>query len=112
MGGARVRAPEEDYVGVLDLLVRTSTATCSKDCRQTGDGRSVSSAVATVDVVGAEDRAGELLSQIVGLIRRLRTGEEAKRLASVFCLNGSEPVHRGHHRVVPRGGLQTTISTN
>jgi hypothetical protein len=42
---AGIRAPQQDDVGVVILLVRGSSATRSKDRRQTDDARSVSSSV-------------------------------------------------------------------
>ena len=48
---ARVRAPEEDEIGLLDLLVRARAAARSEYRRQTDDARGVSGAVAAVDVV-------------------------------------------------------------
>jgi hypothetical protein len=42
---AGIRAPQQDDVGVVILLVRGSSATRSKDRRQTDDARSVSSPV-------------------------------------------------------------------
>ena len=49
----RIRAPENDEVGFLDLSIGTRPATRSKYCRQTDDTGSVSSAVTAIDVVGA-----------------------------------------------------------
>lgn len=66
---AGVGAPQHQEIGVLHLLVRTRSPACSENCRQTDDARSVSSAIAAVYVVGADDGASELLSQIVQLVR-------------------------------------------
>ncbi len=46
MGFARVRAPQDDQVRVLDLPIAAGAATSSEYRRQTGDARSVSGAVA------------------------------------------------------------------
>src|SRR4029077_8218330 len=72
---ARVRAPQDDEVGFLDLLVGARAAPCSEYRRQTDDARGVSSTVAAVDVVAADDRARELLREIVHLVGRLRAAE-------------------------------------
>ena len=59
---ARIRSPQDDQVSLLDLLVGVRAAACSEDRRQTGDARSMSGAVAAVDVVATDDRARELLA--------------------------------------------------
>ena len=76
---ARVRAPEHDQVGVRDLLVGARTAACPEYRRQTDDARSVSSSIAAIDVVAADDRASELLRDVVHLVGRLRAAEHAER---------------------------------
>jgi hypothetical protein len=42
---AGVRAPQQDDIGVVVLLIRGGTATGSEDSRQTDDARSVSGSV-------------------------------------------------------------------
>jgi len=59
MGLTRVRAPEQDEVRILDLAIGTSCATRTKNRRQTDDAGGVSSTVATIDVVGANDHASK-----------------------------------------------------
>jgi len=71
MGLAGVGAPEDDQVGLFGLAVRAGAASGSEDRRQTDDARGVSSAVAGVDVVGADNLAGELLGEVVDLVCRL-----------------------------------------
>ena len=75
---ARVRAPKQDHVGLFDFAVRARPAARSEHCRQTDDARRVSSPVAAVDVVGADDLAGELLGDVVELIGGLGAAEEAE----------------------------------
>jgi hypothetical protein len=75
----RVGSPEKDHVRFFDLLIGVRTAAGTKDRRQTGDARSVSSAIATIDVVTAYHNAGELLRYEVHFVCRFRTAEEAKR---------------------------------
>ncbi len=86
---ARIRTPHDDEVGLLDFVVATGTSACSEHCRQTGDGRSVSSAVAAIDVVGVHYDSGEFLSHVVGLIGRFGTAEQPEGVAAVaaeaFC---------------------------
>ena len=79
MGLAGVGAPQHDEVGVLHLGVAAGPAPCSEDCRQTGDGRSVSGAVTGVDVVATEGHPHELLGHEVHLVGGLRAGEHAHR---------------------------------
>ena len=75
---ARVRAPEHDQVRTLaQLLVGAGPATCTEHRRQTDDARSVSGAVAAVDVVRAEGETRELLCCEVQLVRGLGAAEEA-----------------------------------
>ena len=84
---AGVRAPQDDQVGVLDFLVGTSPSPGSECCRQTGDARSVSSAVAAVDVIASDYAPNKLLRRKVQLICRLRATEHAEglRSAAVDC---------------------------
>ena len=75
---ARVRAPEQDHVGMLHLLVGAGAAAAAEHRRQTGDAGSVSSAVAAIDVVTRQHRAHELLRHEVHLVGGLRAAEEAE----------------------------------
>ncbi len=80
---SRVRSPKDDQVGVLGLLVGARAAACPEDRRQTDDARSVSSSIAAIDVVAADDGASELLRDIVHLVGRLRAAEHAVGLRAV-----------------------------
>src|SRR4029077_11305581 len=97
-----VRAPEEDEVGLLDLLVGARPPARTEHRRQSGDAGSVSRAVAAVDVVAAEDGAGELLGDEVHLVRALRAAEEPEGVRAV--LGDHTPQARGGpvERLVPR----------
>ena len=55
MGLTRIRPPEEDEVRILDFAIGARCATRTKNRRQTDDARGVSSTVATVDVVRANN---------------------------------------------------------
>jgi hypothetical protein len=61
MGFASVRTPKQNDVRLFDFAVGTCAATRSENRRQTGDAWSVSSAVATVNVVAADHRPRKLL---------------------------------------------------
>src|SRR5215467_12682983 len=80
---ASIRAPKQDDVRVFDLAIRTGPASRSENRRQTGDARSVSSPVTTVDIVRAHDGANELLGDIVQLVDSLGAAEHAK-VAVIF----------------------------
>ena len=99
---ARIRAPQEDAVGLLDLLVRARAAAHPEHRRQTGDAWRVSGAVTAVDVVRAHHDAGELLRGEVHLVRALRTTEQAERLAAVGVARGPQAGGRLLQRFVPR----------
>src|SRR6185436_10504281 len=98
---AGVRSPQEDDVRLLDLAVRARSAPRSEHRRQTDDAGSVSGTVTAVDVVGAERDAGELLGQIVHLVRRLRAGEEAQGLSAVRVANAAKTRRGGVEGFVP-----------
>src|SRR5579864_5707000 len=80
MGLTRVRAPEEDQVGLFDLAVGTRSAPGSEHCRQTDDTGRMSSSVAAVDVVAADDRTDELLRDEIHLVGRLGAAEAPERV--------------------------------
>src|SRR5262249_46795852 len=71
--------------------------------RQTDDARRVSGAVAAVDVVGPDDRARELLSDEVHLVRGLRAGEHPERARSALLDRRPESRRGPIERLVPRG---------
>ena len=83
MGIAGVGPPEDDQVRLLDLLVRTRAPARPEHCRQTDDARCVSSAVATVDIVRADDGPNKFLRSVVEFVRCLRTTKHAERPGGV-----------------------------
>src|SRR5439155_13008527 len=98
---ARVRAPQDDEVGVLNLPVGARPAARAENRRQTDDARRVSRAVAAVDVVAADDAAGELLREIVHFVGRLRAAEHAEAGRPVALDDGAETERGAIERLVP-----------
>src|ERR1044072_6704493 len=98
MRRTRVRSPEEDDVRLLDLAVGARPSTRAEHRRQTDDARSVSSPVATVDVVGAEGDPGQLLRQEVHLVGGLRAAEDAERVRTARIDVAAEALGRGIER--------------
>ena len=98
---ARVRSPQEDDVRLLDFAVGARASTRAEHRRQTDDARGVSGPVATVDVVGAERDAGELLRQEVHFVRGLRAAEDAERVRAARVDVAPESLGRPIERLVP-----------
>ena len=94
---ARVRSPENDEISLFRFLIGTRASPRPEDSRQTDDAWSVSSSVATVNVVGSHDLSSELLRQKVHFIGRFGTTENAERLRSLrsrFGKPGRNPAKR------------------
>ncbi len=89
---ARIRAPQDDEVGLLRFAVGAGSATGSEYCRQTDDTGSVSGTVAGVDVIRAEHLPGELLDAVIDLVGGLRAGEEADRVGTLLLDGRPEAV--------------------
>jgi hypothetical protein len=49
-----IRAPQENDIRFFNFEIRTRSAACAKNRRQTGDARRMSSAVAGIDVVAPD----------------------------------------------------------
>src|SRR5262249_49105597 len=81
-------------------------------CPQTGDTGGVSSTVAAVDVVGADDRPGELLREIIQLVRGLGAAVTAERVGAVARLQVGGTVCGGAGGRGRGGGLQLAIDTH
>src|SRR5262245_42654790 len=101
---ARIRAPQENEVGLLNLPVGTGPASGTENCRQTGDTRRVSGAVTTVNVIAADDQPGKLLGHEVRLVRGLRAAEQSERLRSAPCDGALKALSRAGQRLIPRSG--------
>ena len=97
---AGVRAPEDDDVRVLDLLVRGGPAARSEDRGQTDHARGVSSAVAGVDVVRADDDADELLAR--KFISLVAFEHEKRPMASPPPATARRNLRRPVERLVPK----------
>ena len=105
----RVRAPQQDNVGVFNFKIRTGPAACSEYRRQTGDAGGVSSPVAAIDVVAADDRTREFLREEVQLVGRLGATEHAK-VPRIVLLDGfAERRSDAVHGFIPRSGTMRTI---
>jgi hypothetical protein len=96
-----IRTPEKNHIGFFNLLIGVAAAAYPKNRRQTGDAWGVSSPVATIDVVTAHHDSGELLSNEVHFVRRLRATEQAKRLAPMLFNEGLQTASRKIQRLFP-----------
>jgi|SRR5713226_8907268 len=85
MSFPRVGAPKKNDVRLFHFTVRAGAPSRTEDRRQTGDARGVSSPVATVDVVAADDRADEFLRDVVQLVGGLGAAEHAEGARSVLA---------------------------
>src|SRR5579885_3546676 len=97
---SRAFEPHSRITSVSDLAVRACSAACSENRRQTGDARGVSSPVAAVDVVAADDGTDKFLRGIVQLIGGLRAAEHAER---------SRPSRGDFPLNAPRNGVESFV---
>ena len=81
---AGIRAPKKNEISFRHFLIGAGGAARTEDRRQTGDARGVSSAVATVNIVAADDRADEFLRDVVQLVGGFRAAEHAERVRPAF----------------------------
>src|SRR5438477_12750549 len=101
MGLARIRSPQQDDIGVLNLTIRTGAATRSEYRRQTDDAGSVSSPVATINVVGPDHRANKLLGNIVQLVGGLGATEHPKGIRAMQLDLFAEALGHAVQRLIP-----------
>ena len=106
---AGVRAPQDQQIRFLDLSIGRRPAARTEHRRQTDDARSVSSAVARVDVVRPHHRTHELLSQEVDLVRRLRAAEHAERARRVLRPGTGKTRCREIERLIPARGAKRPV---
>src|SRR5216683_2888370 len=104
----RVRAPQDDEVGVLSLAVRARSSTGSEHCRQTGDAWSVSSPVTAVDVVAVHRDASELLRDVVHLVALFGAAEHTESIRALVP-GGRDAGLRPLERLFPRGRAQPPV---
>ena len=112
MGLPRIRAPEQDHVRFFNFAVGTRSTSCSENRRQTGDARGVSSTVATIDVVAADDGAHEFLRDVVQLIGGFRTTEHAECPRPARRNLALEAFSRNSQRFVPTRCAMFAVFTN
>jgi hypothetical protein len=105
---ARIRAPENDQVGLFNLLIRACAPTRPEDCRQTGDAWGMSSAVTAVDVVAAHNDTSKLLRQKVQFVGRFGAAEQAERVGTACLFCGGETSRCLIKRLVPRGNTKAS----
>jgi hypothetical protein len=74
-----VRSPQQDDVCFFHLGVGTGAAAGPENRRQTDDARRVSSSIAAVYVVRSDNRANELLCNVVQFVGRLGTTEHSEQ---------------------------------
>src|SRR4051794_13825765 len=107
-----IAPPEDDDIRLLDLLIGGRPAAHSEDCRQTDDAGGVSGPVAAIDVVAAHRQPGELLRQVVHLVRRFGAAEEAEGLWTLLLDSGPEAGSGPVERLVPAGGPKSAVFTD
>jgi hypothetical protein len=112
MGFAGIRAPQKDYVRFLDFSVGTGAAPCPKNRRQTGDAWGVSSPVAGIDVIAADDGADEFLGGVVQFIGGFGTTEHAEGARAASFHFGTDTVSDTVKGFFPGGGAMLSIFTN
>src|SRR5215467_4426229 len=99
---SRVRAPKENNVCLFNFAVGTRSATRPENRRQTDDAGGVSSAVATVNVVGADDGAHEFLGDVVQFVGGLGAAEHAKSARPLLFHLPAESRRHAVQRLAPR----------
>lgn len=109
---SRVRSPQDNQVGLFHLFIRAGAAPCAKDCRQTGDARRVSSAIATINVIAANHQPGELLGHEIRLVRSFRTAKESKRSRSMLLYGALKSCGSARQRLIPRDRTELTVITD
>ena len=88
--------------GALDIVERAGREAGTKDLLQCCRTRRVADPGTAVDVVGADDSAGELLREIVILVRCARGSEDADTVGSVLLNQLAQPPGDEGPRLVPR----------
>jgi hypothetical protein len=107
-----IGSPEKNHICLFNLLIGVCATARTKNRRQTGDARRMSSAVATIDVVTAQYNARELLSNEVHFVGRLGAAEQSKGLATVLLDNGLQTARRKIQRLFPTSRTEDTTIPN
>ncbi len=102
MSFPRVRAPKKNDVRFFHFTVRAGATSRSEDRRQTGDARGVSSPIATIDIVAADDRANEFLRDVVKLVGCFGAAEHAERTGPVLADFAADSIRDAIESFFPR----------
>jgi hypothetical protein len=97
----RIRADDEDHVGLVDRFEVLRARRGAKRLAEAITRRRVAYACAGVDVVVAEARANQLLNQEHLLVGAARGGNGPDRVAAVSGLDAFEFARRIRERLVP-----------
>src|SRR3972149_11291853 len=109
MGLRRVGADDPYQRRALQLRDRVAHRPPSYHDRQTGDRGGVSGTGAVIDVVGADNRAGELLEQVVRLADGAGGGPQAEGVRAVTLLYVAEAGGHQVQRLVPGGLAEAAV---
>ena len=112
VGIPRIRTPQQNDVGFLNLPVGTRPAAKSEDCRQTDDAGSVSGTVTAIDVVAANHRARELLSEIVDLVGSFRATEQTEGVWPALLHRITQACGDSIESLVPTGWSEFAIHSH
>src|SRR4029079_5799930 len=93
---------DEQEAVVLDLGDRVGAGSSAERPDQAVEGRSVSGRLARVDGIRSDPRAGELLDEVVLLVRQTGGREKADRLRPVLGDDLLQAGSRRLDRVLPR----------
>ena len=108
----RIRAPQYDQLGFRNLAVRAGATAQPEDCRQTDDTGGVSSAVAAIDIVAADDGTDELLRRVIQLVGSLGATEHAERLRAVPLDLSAKALGDRVERLIPGCGMKRAVGTD
>lgn len=105
----RIGTPQQNYIRLLNFFIGTCTSARTKDRRQTGDARGVSSPVTAINVVRPHDGAHKFLCRIVQLVRGLGAAEHAE-VPRIFLIDGfAERRRDAIHRFIPCSGTMRAV---
>ena len=98
-----VRTDDDDQVGIFNVGDGTGVAAVADGALQSHGGRGLAVARAVVDVVGADDRARQLLHQVALFVGAFRRGDEGQRIGSMTFLDFGEGLGDQGQGFVPGG---------